>query len=57
MEVQIPFFPLPKLLSPGASLTNFNDGEGGGGATEVHIVYPDKSQLQNLSTQKNQYFF
>ena len=36
---------------PGAPLTNFNDG-GGGGPTEVHILYPKKSQLQNLSTQK-----
>ena len=30
---------------------------GGGGPTEVHILYPKKSQLQNLSTQKNPYFF
>ena len=29
-------------------------GQGGGrGQTEVHIIYPKKSQLQNLSTQKN----
>ena len=28
-----------------------------GGPTEVHILYPKKSQLQNLSTQKNPYFF
>ena len=28
----------------------------GGGLTEIHILYPKKSQLQNLSTQKNQYF-
>ena len=41
--------------SPGAPLTNFNDG---GGPIEVHILYPKKSQLQNLSsTQKNHYFF
>ena len=39
---------------PGAPLTYFNDG---GGPTEVHILYPKKSQLQNLSTQKNPYFF
>ena len=33
-------------------------GEGGGGGpTEVHILYPKKSQLQNLSTQENHYFF
>ena len=32
------------------------EGGGGGGATEVHIIYPKKSQLQNLSTQKNHYF-
>ena len=30
---------------------------GGGDPTEVHIFYPKKSQLQNLSTQKNHYFF
>ena len=29
---------------------------GGGGATEVHFI-PKKSQLQNLSTQKNTYVF
>ena len=28
-----------------------------GGSTEVHILYPKKSQLQNLSTQKNSFFF
>ena len=27
-------------------------GGGGGGATEVNILYPKKSQLQNLSAQK-----
>ena len=35
-------------------------GGGGGGGwcpTEVHILYPKKSQLQNLSTQKNPYLF
>ena len=32
-------------------------GGGGGGPTEVHTLYPKKSQLQNLSTQKNHYFF
>ena len=39
------------ILIPGAPLTNFYDGGGGGGPTEVHILYPKKSQLQNLSTQ------
>ena len=29
----------------------------GGGVSEVHILYPKKLQLQNLSTQKNHYFF
>ena len=28
-----------------------------GGPTEVGILYSKKSQLQNLSTQKNHYFF
>ena len=42
---------------PGAPLTNFNEREGGGAPTEVYILYPKKSQLQNLSTQKNHYFF
>ena len=32
-------------------------GGGVGGPTEVHILYSKKSQLQNLSTQKNPYFF
>ena len=40
--------------APGAPLTYFNDG---GGPTEVHILYPKNSQLQNLSTQKHPYFF
>ena len=40
---------------PGAPLTYFNWG--GGGATEVHILCSKKCQLQNLSTQKNPYFF
>ena len=35
-------------------LTYFNDG---GGPTEVHILYPKKSQLQDLSTQKIPTFF
>ena len=34
---------------PGAPLTNFNDGGGGG---EVHILYPKKSQLQNFCLPK-----
>ena len=46
-----------KAHIPGAPLTNFNDrGVRQGGPTEVHILYPKKSQLQNLSTQKNHYF-
>ena len=36
--------------TPGAPLTNFYDG-GGGGPTEVHISYPQKLRLQDLSTQ------
>ena len=32
-------------------------GGGGGVLTEVHILYPKISQLQNLSTPKNHYFF
>ena len=42
------------IFVPGAPLTCFDDG---GDPTEVHILYPKKSQLQNLSTQKNPYFF
>ena len=30
---------------------------GGGNPTGVHILYPKKSQLQNLSTQKNRYCY
>ena len=33
---------------PGAPLTNFNDRKGGG-STELHILYPKKSPLQNKS--------
>ena len=45
------------VQGPGAPLTYFNRGGGGGGA-EVHILYPKNSQLQNLSTQKkNHYVF
>ena len=32
-------------------------GGGGGGPTEVHILYPKKSQLQNLSFQKKSLLF
>ena len=28
---------------------------GGGGSAEVHILYPKRSQLQYLSTQKNHF--
>ena len=44
----------------GAPLTIFSDVGGGGGeeeGTEAHILYPKKSQLQNLYTQKNYYVF
>ena len=44
-------FPLNgRKHTPRAPLTNFNDGEGGGGGgpTEVHILYPKKSQLQEF---------
>ena len=41
---------------PQAPLRYFNDvGGGGGGTTEVHIIYPPKFQLQNLFTPKNPY--
>ena len=43
-------------MAPWAPLTNFND-RGEGGPTEVHILYPKKSQPQNLFTQKKHYFF
>ena len=42
-------------LPPRATLTSFNDR--GEGLTEVHILYPQKYQLQNLSTQKITMFF
>ena len=49
--------------TPGAPLTYFNDGESDRGSYFIHkkittleFVYPKKSQLQNLSTQKNYYF-
>ena len=54
------------VASPAAPLTYFNDwgmggGGGGGGGwkgpTEVHILYPKKSHLQNLSTQKTTTLF
>ena len=32
-------------------------GGGGGGPTELHILYPKKSQLQDLSTQKESLLF
>ena len=34
-----------------------SQGGEGRGTTEVHVIYPKKSQLQNLSTQKSPYFF
>ena len=45
------------MQRPGGPLTNFYDGGGGGGGpTEVHILYPKKLQLQNLSTEKTTTF-
>ena len=49
---------------PGAPLTNFNDRGGSDRGsyfipkkiTTSEFVYPKKSQLQNLSSQKNHYF-
>ena len=46
-----------RSVIPGVPLTNFIDGGGGEGLTEVPILYPKKSQPQNLSIQKNYYFF
>ena len=43
------------ILLPGQNI--FNDGEGEGRGSEVYILYPKKSQLQNLSTQKKPYSF
>ena len=37
-------------------LTEEDEG-GGGGSTEVNILYPKKSQLQNLSIQKKSLYF
>ena len=39
---------------PGAPLTNFNNGGGGGVWQRFKFYTQKKSQLQNLSTQKNQ---
>ena len=56
------FFPLQayvkhhfslNTLPPGAPLRYFNDGRGGG-LTEVHILYPKKTQLQNCLPKKNE---
>ena len=44
------------MYDPGIPLTNFND-RGGGGVQQRFIFYTKKSQLQNLSTSKNHYFF
>ena len=47
-----------KAEPPRNPLRYFNDGRGGGGGAEVHIIlYPKKSQIQNLSIPKNAYFF
>ena len=48
----------PDSLGPHSQiLMTGGGGGGGGGATEIHILYPKKSQLQNLSTPKNHYIF
>ena len=44
------------VAPPGPPIRYLMMGQGGG-STEVHILYPKKSQLQNLSTQKNPYIF
>ena len=41
------------LGCPGAPLTNFNEG----GSDRGSFFIPKKSQLQNLSTPKDHYFF
>ena len=49
------------LSSPGAPLTNLNDGMGrkggGGGSDRGSYFIPKKSPIKNLSTQKNHYLF
>ena len=41
---------------PGPPLTNFNDGGGEGMSGRGSYFIPKKSQLQDLSSQKNHYF-
>ena len=48
---------VPQELHSQFLMTGGGGGGGGGGATEVHILYPKISQLQNLSTQKKSLFF
>ena len=49
---------IPVVLPQGPHSQMLMMGGGAEGApTEVHILYPKKSKLQNLSTQKNHYFF
>ena len=40
-------------LGPHSDILMTGGGGGGRGATEVHILYLKKSQLRNLSTEKN----
>ena len=44
-------------FSPEALLTNFNDGGGGGGPTEVHILYPKKITTSEFVYPKNSLLF
>ena len=49
-----------RLEVPGATLTNFNDGGGGGGGSSRGSYFIPKkitTSDQNLSIQKNHYFF
>ena len=49
--------PFPFYSYPQGPHSHFLMAGGGGGPTEVHILYPKNSHFQNLSTQKNQQFF
>ena len=56
LSLEIVFFLLLSSQEPLSQILLIGGGGGGGGPTEVHILYLKKSQLQNLSTQKNHYF-
>ena len=43
-------------VEPGVPLTNFNDGGGGGGPTEVHILYPKKITTSECLPKKSLLF-